>query len=218
MTYDTAHLASDYIYYIKAVQQQLKHEPHALRFARALEIKVRVGLTNRCTPDHPEGPRMVVQPWHYGNTDVVRHEEAHILLWWSGLEAEIIAEFGEELGWRVVENLCQFAVGFLRITPPMVEQATQRYGVTARAVKHLQQLSGADARIALLRLVYDDPRSCRAGFLTSGRYVSEVAQCNWALPFGWLDEVPKPARWFPPDAHVSFLQLNRSQTLGICWG
>lgn len=218
MTYDTAHLASDYIYYLKAVQKELRHEAHALRVARELDIRVRIGFSNRCTPEHPDGPLMVVQPWHYGNTDVVRHEEAHILLWWSGLEDEIIAEFGEELGWRVVENLCQFAVGFLRITQPMVDQAVDRYGVSARAVKHLKKVSGADTQTALRRLVYDDPRSCRAGFLLSGRYVAEVAQCNWSLPFSWAEEVIKPARRFPPDANVSFLKLTPSQTLGVCWG
>ncbi|MVN86854.1 hypothetical protein GO986_08765 [Deinococcus sp. HMF7620] len=218
MTYDTSLLASDYIHYVKAVQRQLGYEPHALRLARALDIRVRIGWANRCTPDHPDGPLMVVQPWHYGNTDVIRHEEAHILLWWSGLEAEIIAEFGEELGWRVVENLCQFAVGFLRITPSMLDQAVKRYGVSARAVKHLQKLSGADVRTAMNRLVYDDPRSCRAGFLLSGHYVSDVAQCNWGLPFRWLEEVPKPMRRFPSDANVSFLKLTPSQTLGVCWG
>lgn len=218
MTYDTAHLAADYIHYIKAIQKQLNDEAHALRVARALNIRVRIGLSNRCTPDHPKGPLMVVQPWHYGNTDVVRHEEAHIFLLWSGLEAEIISEFGEELGWRVVENLCQFAVAFLRITQPMVNEAVKRYGVSAKAVRHLQKVSGADAHTAMTRLIYDDPRSCRAGFVISGRYVSEVAQCNWGLPFGWLDEVLEPARRFPSDANVSFLKLTPSQTLGVCWG
>ena len=218
MTYDTAYLAADYIKYVKDVQQALENEPHALRFARALEIRIRVGLFNRSTPDHPAGPLMVLQPWYYGNNDVVRHETAHILLWWSGLEAEIIAEYGDELGWKVVENLCQFAVAFLRITPAMLEEAVGRYGVTARAVRHLQKLSGADARSALLRLVYDDPRGCRAGFLTSGRYIASVAQCNWALPFGWLDEVPQPWRRFPEGANVSFFTLNRGQVVGVCWG
>lgn len=217
MTYDTAYLASDYIKYVKAVQL-LKKEPHALRFVRSLEVRVKIGMFNRCTPDHPDGPVMVVQPWYYGNNDVVRHEAAHILLWWSGLEAEIIEEFGDELGWKVVENLCRFAVAFLRITPEMLDDAVKRYGVTARAVRHLQKLSGADARTALLRLVYDEPSECRAGFITSGLFVAEVAQCNWALPFGWMDEVPQPWKWFPEGANVSFFTVSRAQLIGVAWG
>ncbi|SMB93396.1 hypothetical protein [Deinococcus hopiensis] len=218
MTYDTSYLAADYLYYLKAVQKELRHERHALKVAHYLGIRIRIGWANRCTPDHPNGPLMVVTPWNYGNTDVVRHEEAHIILWWSGLEAEIIAEFGEELGWRVVENLCQFAVGFMRITQPMVDEAIRRYGVSAKAVRYLQKVSGADALTALNRLVYDDPRSCRAGFLLSGCYVAQTAECNWGLPFRWLDQVHNLRKRFPEDANVSWLKLTPSQTLGVCWG
>lgn len=219
MTYDTSYLAEDYFGYIKALQKYADHEPHALRLARALEVRVRIGVLNRTYPETPNGPRIVVQPWHYGNSDMLRHELAHVMLWWSGLEAEILAEYGDELGWKVIENLCNHAVGFLRIPPPMVEEATRLYGVTAQAVQHLQKLSGARPEVALRRLIYDDPRAERAGFLTSGLYIQEVAQCNWGLPFGWLDRVPEPALKFPKDAKVSFAPLGGGHSLiGVCWG
>lgn len=140
VTYDSSELVSDYIRYVKAVQRHLQDESHALKFARALEIRVRIGFANRCHPEHPDGPMMTIQPWHWGNSDIVRHETAHVLLWWSGLEAEIIEEYGEELGWKVVENLCNFAISFLKITQPMLETALREYGQTAQAVRHVQKV------------------------------------------------------------------------------
>lgn len=217
MSYDIDHLAADYIGYVKALQKHAQHEAHALRLARALEIRVRVGLVNRSYPELPDGPRVVVQPWWYGNTDVLRHEVAHVMLWWSGLETEIIEEYGPEVGWGVVEKLCNSAIAFLRITQPMVDEAVRCYGVTARAVRHLQNLSGAWPEMALRRLIYDDPRAERAGFLTSGSHIAEVAMCNHGLPFGWLDRVPEPALAFPPDANVTFFPLpGASRLIGVC--
>ncbi|UQN05507.1 hypothetical protein [Deinococcus sp. QL22] len=218
MTYDNTHLVSDYIRYVKAVQRHLRYEAHALRFAQALEIRVKIGLSNRCHTEHPDGPVMTVQPWHWGNSDIVRHETAHVLLWWSGLEAEIIEEYGEELGWKVVENLCNFTISFLKITQPMLDSAVLRYGQDAKVVRHLQKIARATPQQALLRTVYDDPNGLCAGFMTSGKYIQEVAQCNWSLPFGWLDRVPEPALWFPDEAKVSFARINSNATLGMCWG
>lgn len=218
MTYDTSYLVSDFVRYVKNVQAHLDHEAHALRFARALEIRVRIGLTNRCHAEHPDGPVMTVQPWHWGNSDIVRHETAHVLLWWSGLEAEIIQEYGDELGWRVVERLCNFAIAFLKIPPPALEAAYRQCGQTARAARHLQKRTRATPQQALSRIVYDDPGGACAGFLTSGHYIAETAQCNWSLPFGWLDRVPEPALKFPDGAKVSLVRLHPAATLGVCWG
>lgn len=219
MRYDIDHLAADYIGYVKALQKHARHEAHALRLARALEIRVRVGLVNRSYPELPGGPRVVVQPWWYGNSDVLRHEVAHVMLWWSGLEREILEEYGDELGWKVVENLCHQAVTFLRMPQTTVDEAVRRCGVTAKAVRHLQKVSGADAKTALHRLIYDDPYAERAGFLTSGLYIAEVAQCRLSLPFSWLERVPEPALRFPEDAKVSFLKLpGNASMVGVCAG
>lgn len=218
MTYDISCIAVDYIRYLKAIQQHLRHEGHALRFARALEIRVRVGLTNRCHPEHPDGPVMTIQPWYWGNSDIVRHETAHVLLWWSGLEVEIIEEYGEELGWKVVENLCNLAISFLKITQPMLDTALREYGQHAHALRYLQKISRATPQQVLFRTVYDEPGAACAGFLTSGNHIAEVAQCNWSLPFGWLDRVPEPAKCFPPDAKVSFAPASPTSLIGVCWG
>ncbi|TDE85320.1 hypothetical protein [Deinococcus sp. S9] len=219
MSYDTDYLVADYIGYVKALLRYAGNEAHALRLARALEIRVRIGTVNRSFPELPDGPRVVVQPWWYGNNDVVRHELAHVMLWWSGLEREILEEFGDELGWRVVENLCNHAVTFLRMPQTMVDEAVRRHGVTARAVGHLRKLSGARPDEAMRRLVYDDLQAPRAGFLTSGLYIREVAQCNLSLPFSWLERVPEPTLKFPPEARASFLTLPGGTSLiGVCAG
>lgn len=216
MSYDTDHLVADYIGYVKALQAHAGNEAHALRLARALEIRVRVGWVNRSYPELPDGARVVVQPWWYGNTDVLRHEMAHVMLWWSGLEREILEEFGDDLGWKVIENLCHHAALFLRHPQPMVDEAVRRYGVTAQAVGHLRKLSGARPEEAMRRLVYDDPHAARAGFIASGVYIREVALCGLGLPFGWMERVPEPALRFPSEARASFLVLPGAGLLGVC--
>lgn len=218
VTYDTTYLAADFFQFIKDTQAWTGHERHALKLARALEIRVRVGLLNRSNPEGLHGPQIMVQPWYYGNSDMLRHEVAHVMLWWSGLEAEIIHEFGHEAGWKVIENLCHQAIAFLRIPQPLVDDAVKKFGVTARAVQHLARQTGARPEVAMRRLVYDDPRALRAGFILNGTYVQEVAQCNWSLPFGWLDHVPKVRKSFPQDANVSYLKLPGTQSVGVCWG
>ena len=50
-------------------------------------------------------------------------------------------------------------------------------------------------------------------------YIQEVAQCNWSLPFSWLERVPEPARKFPSSAKVTFAALTGGYSLiGICQG
>lgn len=218
MSYDTDFLVRDYFKYVRHAQELLQHEPHALKFARALEIRVRIGLHNRCHAEHENGPCITVQPWHYGNSDVIRHETAHILLWWSGLEAEIIEEYGEELGWKVVEKLCNYAITFLKMPQPVVDAALAEYGVSAAAVDHLRRTMKATPEQALHRVIYDDMHAERAGWLMSGERVSETAHCNWSLPFGWLDHVPDLVRRFPREANVTFKTYQGSRLIGVCWG
>ncbi|MCD0175510.1 hypothetical protein IHN32_06040 [Deinococcus sp. 14RED07] len=219
MTYDTTYLVSDYIRYVRALLEYAGHEKHALKLARVLEMRVRIGLLNRTYPEAAGGARIVVQPWYYGNSDVLRHEMAHVMLWWSGLEAEIVAEFGDEVGWNVIENLCNHAIPFLRIPQPLVDHVTAQHGVTAQAVREIQKLSGTPPDMAMCRLIYDDPQAARAAFITNGHFIQHVAQCNWGLPFSWLDRIPEPARMFPEEANVSFHTLpSRHQLIGVCWG
>lgn len=218
MTYDTAYLAADFFGFIKHLQARIDHEAHALKVARLLEIRVRLGAMNRSNPEGLHGAQIMVQPWWYGNSDVLRHELAHIMLWWSGLEAEIIAEFGDELGWKVIENLCNHAVAFLRYPQPLVDDAIKEHGVSAQAVQHLRSLVRGRPEQALNRLIYDDPHALRAGFLTNGLFIQEVAQCNWSLPFSWLAEIRNPVRCFPEDAKVTFAWSNSNSLIGVCVG
>lgn len=218
VTYDTSHIVVDYIKFLKGLQDLTDHEAHALRFARLLKMRVKMGLINRAYPEALPNPVIVVQPWYFGNSDMLRHETAHVALYWSGLETEILAEFGPDLGWKVIENLCKQAEAFLRIPQPMVDDAVKRFGISAQAVRHLQKLSGASPDVALRRLIYDDPRAQRAGFIVQGLYVTEVALCNFGLPFGWLDQVPRLRPLFPDDAKLSVSRLpGRARLLGVCW-
>ena len=57
-TYDPEHLPADFIGYVKRLQAHAGHEPHAYRLARALQLRVRVGLHNYCLPEaHPDPQR-----------------------------------------------------------------------------------------------------------------------------------------------------------------
>ena len=216
-TFDPEHLPADFIRYVKALQAHANHEAHAHRLARTLQMRVRVGLHNYCLPEAQPDPLIVLQPWYFGwSNDVLRHEMAHVMLYWSGLESHIIATYGPDDGWAIVERLCQQAVAFLHIPQPMLQDALQRYGVTAQAVLHLQQRSGANLSTALRRLIYDTPNAQRAGFITSGPYIREVAQCNLTLPFSWLDRVPEPITRFPERSSVTTATVRHEHsTVGV---
>lgn len=215
MSYDPEYLAADYIGYVRQLQAHAGNEAHALRLARALDIRVRVGLVNRALPEHADGPRVVVQPWYYGDSDLLRHETAHVMLWWSGLEREVIEHFGDEVGWQVVERLCRDAVTFLRHPQPMVDGVVGRWGVTARAAAELGRVSGAGPVEALRRIIYDDPQAPRAGFLAVGVYIRDVAECGLRLPLTRLERVPEPALRLPT---ASFCSLPQRGLLGMVAG
>lgn len=218
-TYDPEHLPADFIRYIKAVQNHAGHEAHAYRLARALQIRVRVGLHNYCLPEAQPDPLIVLQPWYFGwSNDVLRHELAHILLYWSGLESHVLAHYGPEDGWPIVERLCQQAVAFLHIPQPLLDEAVRAHGLSAHAVLHLQRASRAGLSTALRRLIYDQPDAQRAGFITSGPYVREVAQCNFRLPFGWLDRVPEPQARFSHAGGLTVARVDSTSTVGVVQG
>lgn len=216
-TYDPEHLPADFLGYIKRLQAHAGHEAHAYRLARALQMRVRVGLYNYCLPEAQPDPLIVLQPWYFGwSNDVLRHEMAHIMLYWSGLESHILGHYGPEDGWAVVERLCQQAVAFLHITPPMLNEAVRLHGVSAQAVLHLQQKSGASTGTALRRLIYDAPDARRAGFITSGKYIAEVAHCNAPLPFSWLERVPEPRQRFRVQTNLTTSPLpGRHNMVGV---
>lgn len=216
-TYDPEHLPADFISYVKRLQAHAGHEAHAYRLARTLQLRVRVGLHNYCLPEAQPEPLIVLQPWYFGwSNDVLRHEMAHIMLYWSGLESHILSIYGPEDGWNVIERLCQQAVAFLHIPPAMLQDAVQRYGVSAQTVLYLRQRSGASLSTALRRLIYDVPDAQRAGFITSGAYIREVAQCNLTLPFGGLERVPEPMSHFPQQANVTTVNVrHKHSTVGV---
>jgi len=186
-------LPQDFIDFVRALQKHAKYEAHSYKLAKALGMRVRLGMTNYAMPAADDRPIIVLSPWYFGgNNDVTRHEIGHVMLYWSGLERLIIQEHGLEEGMQVIERLCQQAVAFLQITQPMVDEAISRHGVSAQAVSFLQKLTGATPQAAMSRLIYDDPNAERAGFITSGNYIAQIASCNLRLPFWLFDRVPEP--------------------------
>lgn len=201
-------LPEDFIGYIRQIQALTGHEAHSFRLAKALGIDVRLGKVNSVRPAAWPRPVMELSHWDYGgDTPATRHELNHILLYWSGLEKAIFDEYGEESGRIIMENLCNQTAASLQITQPMVDDAVGRYGVTARAVRHLQKLSGASPDVALRRLIYDKASAMRAGWLLSGHHIIQTEDCNHGLPFFRLDRVPEPKLLFPKEIPCSMLRL-----------
>lgn len=204
-------LPQDFIEFVRALQKHAKYEAHSYKLAKALGMRVRIGLTNYAVPAADSRPIIVLSPWYFGgDNDVTRHEIGHVMLYWSGLERLIVQEYGLEEGMQIIERLCQQAVAFLRITQPMVDKAIRRYKVSARAVAYLQKLTGANPQTCLDRLIYDDPSAERAGFITSGKYISGIASCNVRLPFWLFDRVPEPKQVLP---QASLIRLPHSYGL-----
>ena len=215
--YDFERLPIDFIQFVKDLQAHAKHEQHSYRLARALQIRVRVALHNSALPNAEGGPTVFLQPWYFaGNNDVTRHEIAHVMLWWSGLEARIFKEYGLELGGKVIERLCNQAIAFLRIPQPLVNAAIKRHGVSARAVALLIKQTRAPHEMCMERLIFDDPTAERAGFMTSGKYISAIALCNSNLPFWLSHRVPEPRLVVP---QASLIQLPyHAGLLGVLSG
>ncbi|UWX64164.1 hypothetical protein [Deinococcus rubellus] len=191
--YDLERLPIDFMQYIRDLHAYANHEPHSCKLARALQIRVRVALHNSALPDADPDPVIFLQPWWYsGNNDVTRHEIAHVMLWWSGLEARILKEYDVDTAKRIIEGLCNQAIAFLRIPQPMADAAVKRYGVSAQAVAALMRQTRAPYQMAMDRLTFDKPCESRAAFLTSGKHIVGVSVCNFRLPFWVSDRVPEP--------------------------
>jgi len=215
--YDFERLPSDFIHYVKDLHAYANHEQHSYKLARALKIRVRVALQNSALPNAAAGPVIFLQPWWFaGNNDVTRHELAHVMLWWSGLETQVLHEYGLDTGKRIIERLCNQAIAFLRIPQPLVDQAVKLYGVSARAVRHLMEATQSSCQMAIDRLVFDQPSEARAGFLIAGNYISEIAICNLRLPFWLGHRVPEPQIVLP---EASLLRLpHGGGLLGVLTG
>lgn len=191
--YDLERLPADFIQYVKDLHAYANYEQHSYKLACALQIRVRVALHNSVLPGADLNPMIFLQPWFYGgNNDVMRHEIAHVMLWWSGLEARILNEHGLDYGKRIIEGLCNQAIAFLRIPQPMVDAAVTRYGVSAQAVATLMRQTRAPYQMAMDRLTFDRPCESRAAFLTSGKYIVGVSVCNFRLSFWLSHRVPEP--------------------------
>ena len=215
--YDFERLPIDFIQFVKDLQVHAKHEQHSYRLARALQIRVRVALHNSALPNGNDGPLIFLQPWYFaGDNDVTRHEIAHVMLWWSGLEARILTEYGLELGGKIIERLCNQAIAFLRIPQPLVDAAIKRHGVSAHAIRALIKRTRAPYEMCMERLIFDDPSAERAGFMTSGKYISAVAVCNFKLPFWLSHRVPEPQLVIP---EASLIRLpHHAGLLGVVSG
>lgn len=214
---DLSEIPAYFIREVKEWHALAGNERNAYQLSRLLGIRIRPGARNSVIPGPPA--TVILEPHLLGNldSDFVRHEVAHVLMWWSGVEDMLIAEHGSfELARPQIEGLCHAAVGFLRAPQDLVNTALKRYGFTARAVRFVQVQTGMTPQAALKRVIYDDPHACRAGFITSGKYISDVATCNAGLPFWVFDRVPDPTLLFPPEANASFSRLpGGSRLIGV---
>ncbi|GGR31157.1 ImmA/IrrE family metallo-endopeptidase [Deinococcus ruber] len=194
MSFDPDRIGPDFIAYIKRIQTHANYEAHAFRLAKTLQMRVRVGLLNRAYPSNTSQSVIVLQPWYYGwSSEVLFHEIAHVLVFWSGLETNIIKEFGPDAGWKIIEKLCNQAIAFLRIPQPVVDAAVKKHGITARTIIELMRQTNVTYQMAMDRLVLDKPADARAAFLiNNGKYVSGVSICNMRLPFWIGSRVPEP--------------------------
>ncbi|ULH16016.1 hypothetical protein MF271_05115 [Deinococcus sp. KNUC1210] len=141
---------------------------------------------------------------------MTRHEVAPVMLWWSGLEARILKEYGLVLGRKIIEGLCNQAIAFLRIPQPMVDVAVKQHGISAQAIASLIRQTRAPYQMAMDRLIFDKPGDMRAAFYTSGKYIAGVSACNVRLPFWVCDRVPEPRILVP---NASF--VRRPHRLGV---
>lgn len=211
---DIEQLPEAFIDYIRDIQASKNHEAHCFRLAKALNCRVRVGLANYSQP-RANPPTIVLQPWYFGtNNDVMRHELAHVLATWSGIERWVLEEYGLEEGLPIVERLCDQAIAFLTIPQPYVDRAVRRHGVSALAVQELRRELGCSHEVALRRLIHDHPRAMRAGFVLTGEYVTQVETCNLSLPFWHLSRVRGVQHHFR-DVHLSLAPLTLTTQLGV---
>lgn len=216
---DIAELPAYFINEVKAHSMRGKYERNAFKLSEELGIRIRPGNRTSVIPGPP--PTIILTPDLLGHrdSDHVRHEIAHVIMWWSGVEKALVEEYGSREAARpFIENLCHAAIGFLRAPQDLVDEGVRRYGVTARCVDFIRVQARMSPRAAMQRLVYDDPQKTRAGFTTSGKYIRDVATCNFRLPFWAYDRVPDVAVEFPQDeVKLSMRRVPHSPiTVGIC--
>ncbi|WP_104992763.1 hypothetical protein [Deinococcus sp. NW-56] len=214
---DLADIPAHFIREVKAYSKRAHYERNAFRLSEELGIRIRPGEYASVIPGPP--PTIILTPELLArkDSDHVRHEVAHVIMWWSGVEKALIQEYGcAEAARPFVEALCHAAIGFLRAPQNLVDEGIRRYGVSARCVDWLCRQTRMSERAALNRLIYDDPAATRAGFIMSGNYVRDIATCNFRLPFWVYDRVPEPWQVLPGEVNPSFRRLARRLTVGIC--
>lgn len=211
-------LPAYFIQEIKDYSAQAHYERNAFRLSELLGVRIRPGRYTSIIPGPP--PTIILEPQLLGlrDSDHVRHELGHVIMWWSGVEKALVEEFGStEAAKPYIESLCHAAVAFLRAPQNLVDEATRRFGVSASAAAWLREETRMTPYAAMQRLVYDDPAATRAGFVMSGNYVAEVAGCNFRLPFWRYDRVPDPSYVLPDEVSPSLVHIPGTTTaIGIC--
>lgn len=215
---DIDEIPAHFIKEVKGYSKRAHYERNAFKLSEQLGIRIRPGERTSVIPGPP--PTIILSPELLGmpDSDHVRHELAHVFMWWTGVEKALVAEYGSHEAARpYIESLCHAAIGFLRAPQNLVNEGVRRYGVSARCVDWLRQQTKMSHRAALQRLVYDDPMATRAGFIMTGNYVRDVATCNFRLPFWVYDRVPEVHTRLPGEVNLSMRQFSQSALkVGIC--
>ena len=207
-------LPGRYIQFLQQLQALADHETHALALSEKFGVKIRTGERNSVLLGPPS--TIILEPWALNNPEIIIHELHHLMQKWSTVEAQLISAYGDaEEGIHFMELFCRFAEGFTKIPEPMMKKATARFGHTARAVRHMQQLSFTTLNVAMFRWVHAYPGAERAGFIFKGSAIQDLAICNSSLPF-WIGErVPEPQILIPQG---SYFKLPSGYVLGIVEG
>ncbi len=217
-TYSIEDIPAKYIKEIKKYSSMAYYERNAYKLSAALGVRIRPGIRTSVIPGPPE--TIILEPRLLGSldNDAIRHELAHVLMWRTNIEQMLIEEFGYvELATPMIEALCRAGVLFLKAPQPVVDRAIRLYGVSARAVKYVHMKGRVTPQEALQRVIYDDPSAARAGMIMSGSYVSDIAQCNFNLPFWLAHRIPEVSHLkIPEGSQVSFCRGSHArQTIGV---
>lgn len=207
-----------YLKEVKKYSSAAKFERNAYRLSEAFGVRIRPGDRTSVIPGPPV--TIIIEPRLLGpiNNDAIRHELAHVFMWWSKIEEQLIEEYGcLELALPMIEKLCEAAVLFLKAPQPIVNRGIRQYGVSAKAVMYVQKTAKVTAQEALYRVIFDDPAAARAGVITSGSYIADMALCNFQLPFWFFDRVPEITHIpLPEGSRATFCKGNsHRQLIGV---
>lgn len=211
-------IPAKYIKEVKKYSSAANHERNAYRLSEAVGVRIRPGNRTSVIPGPPVTIILEARLLGPVNNDAIRHELAHVFMWWSRIEEQLIEEYGcLELALPMIERLCQAAVLFLKAPQPIVNRAVRQHGVSAKAVRYVQKTARITAQEALYRVIYDDPTAARAGVITSGNYIADMALCNFRLPFWFCDRVPEITQLsLPEGSRATFCKgTSHRQLIGV---